>query len=76
MVLENLRTSFQAGWCVQGKHTAERCRQAGGCSLDTAGMVGALVWRDSPCALLEAALLFNRADEANMLHLEFRSSRN
>lgn len=68
---------FFSSWVVCAGEAHSRAVQAGrGCSLDTAGMVGALVWRDSPCALLEAALLFHRADEANMVHLEFHSSRN
>lgn len=56
---------------MQGKPTTEQCRQSSGCSLSTTGLVGALVWRDSPtCVSVDSAAVTGR-DEANMVHLEF-----
>lgn len=61
---------------MQGKPTMERCRQDSGCSLGTTGLVGALVWRDSPmCVSVDSAAVIG-GDEGNMVHLEFYRSVN
>lgn len=61
MVLRNSRTFFQAERWVPGKPTTEQCRQGSGCSLSTTGLVGALVWRDSPtCVSVDSAAVTGR----------------